>query len=142
MALASIRGDKSNVRILSNGQAVAWFEITNFDFQEQTQIHKSYFVGNSKPETDKDHMGWSGNIVGEVKNDALDRLIEESNRADRAGVNTPDITIFYNERYPDGSIKTWLFSGCRLQMSRNQAGVNSKTQKSITFEAEDRESVA
>ena len=59
---ASIRGDKGHVRILRDGAVVAISEITDIDFSENSQEHESYYVGQSKPETDVLTMGWNGSF--------------------------------------------------------------------------------
>ena len=137
---ASIRGEKAHVRILENGQIVDWFELTGFDFQEDSQNTESYYLGRKKPETDKLQMGWSGSLTGEVKSAVVDELIQRINDAVNAGVQPPAISLVLIEEYPDtASDSTHVFTDVQLIYSnRRQAGVNEKISKTLTFRAADK----
>lgn len=137
---ASIRGDKGHVRILKNGEIVSWFELTSFDVQEDSQNTESYYVGRKKPETDKNQMGWSGSMAGEVKNAEVDLLIQEINDALNAGVQPPQINLVLVEEYPDGgNASTHVFTDVQLvYASRHQGGVQEKITKSLNFRAADK----
>ena len=133
---ASIHGDKSQLRILEDGQTVDFFTITSFDAREDSQAGKSYYVGEKDPETFKNIMGWSGQLNGEVKSPAIDYLIQRQNDAYRAGVNVPNITIVLVHSYENGSASTDVFLGVTMNYdSIRIGGVNEKTTKSISFEA-------
>ena len=140
---ASIRGDKGHVRIIKNGEQVAWFEVTGLNSQEDTQLTESHYCGSKKPETDALMMGWSGTINGEVKNDAVEQLILEIRQARRSGVGLPQVNILYHEEYPDGALdgsngKTFLFTDAELVYGgRNAAGAPDKITKSLNFKASD-----
>ena len=139
---ASIRGDKNHVRILKNGEQVAWFEITNVDSSEDSQNIESYFCGQREPETDTLMMGYSGTIQGEVKNDAVDQLIQEIRDARKSGVALPSVQLLIHEEYGDEAgtpATTFLYTDVQLTYGSHRfAGMQEKVQKTLNFKASDR----
>ena len=140
----SIRGDKGHVRLLINGQPVGWFEIINIDEAEDSQNTETYYCGRKEPETDTLMMGWSGSITGEVKNDAVDLVIQRIRDARKAGVALPQVSMIVYEEYPDGSTggaagATFLYTDVQLTYaSRRAGGMQEKIQKVLNFKAADR----
>jgi len=140
---ASIRGDKGHVRIVRNGQQIAWFEVTGLDSQEDTQLTESYYCGSKNPESDGLMMGWSGSVTGEVKNNAVESLIMEIRQARKSGVALPQVNIIYHEEYPDGGVDggngaTYLFTDVQLTYGgRRAAGAPEKITKTLNFKASD-----
>lgn len=145
----SIRGDKGSIRILKNGQPVPILEIVSIDFAEESQQTKTYYCGRRDPETDVLPMGWNGSLTVEVKNDALDALMQEIDEARRAGVASPAIAILIYEAYPDGTSgsgqlglaenedgRATIFTDVQLTYSnRRQGGVQEKIMKTLSFSA-------
>lgn len=135
----SIRGNRRHIRILQDGRALDVFEIVDFNYREDAQKSKSFYVGSTDPETDKNVMGWSGSFTTEVKHSRLEQLIQEINDAKKNGVADPQITIVVLEEHPDyQSSATFIFTACILvyENSRN-AGGQEKVTKSLSFESRD-----
>ena len=140
---ASIRGDKGHVRIIKNGQEVAWFEITSVDDADESQHVKSHYVGRKRPETDVFEMGYNGTITGEVKNEVVDALMEEVRVARKSGVAIPQIAIMVYMEYPDGAIngqagRTTIFTDVQFTSSGHLGGATEKVTKTLQFSAADK----
>lgn len=144
---SSVRGDKSHIRILKNGKTVEWFEITSFDEADESQPHKSFYVGERKPEVDIFEMGYGGTINGEIKNEVVDALMQEVRTARNSGVGIPEISVQIYQRYPDGAMngqagRTTIFTDVQFISSGHIGGASEKTTKSLTFTAGDKILVA
>ena len=140
---SSVRGDKSHVRIIKNGQTVEWFEITSFDDSDESQHHKSYYVGERKPETDVFEMGYGGTINGEVKNEVIEELMQEVRIARNRGFGIPQINLQIYQRYNDGALngqegRTIVFTDVQFTSSGHIGGAAEKTTKTLTFTASDK----
>ena len=142
---ASIRGDKNHVRIIKDGQQIAWLEMTRIDASEDSQNTESYYCGKKEPETDTLMMGFSGQIVGEVKNQAVDLLIHEIRTARKSGVALPQVSIIEYEEYPDGGVngepgQTFLYTDVQFIFSpgKSAGGANEKVTKGLSFKSSDR----
>ena len=78
MATLPIRGDKSKIRILSNGAQVAWTTLSNITYNETSQFIEHNLIGEKKPRVDVLMMGFEGQINGLVVNDSIDLLIQQN----------------------------------------------------------------
>ena len=135
----AIRGDKSHVRILKDGQPVDWQEITNIQDGETSQYIEDHYCGRKKPEVDVLMMGYEGTINGLVKNANIDILMQEIRDARKSGVSLPQINIVYVEQYDDAPSRTFLFTDVQLIFSnRTGAGANEKVTKTVSFKASDK----
>ena len=138
MVAVPIRGDKSQVVILRDGQQIAWTHLTNMTHSETSQFIEHHLIGHKKPVVDVLMMGYEGQINGLVVNAEIDRLIQEIRDARKAGVAVPVINIVYTERYPNGTIQTFYFEGVQLMLAnRSGGGENEPITKAISFKADD-----
>ena len=134
-----IRGDKTHVRILENGQQIAWAELQNISHNETSQYIEHNLIGEKKPRVDVLMMGFEGQINGLVTNPQIDMLIQRIRDARKSGVNLPQINIMYVEQYPgtEGS-KTFVFEDVQLMLAnRTAGGANEPVAKTISFKASD-----
>ena len=133
-----IRGDKSQVRILRDGQQIAWTYLTNLTYNETSRIDEHYPIGRKKPIIETLQMGWEGQMNGLVINSDIDRMLQDLRDANRSGVAVPVMNIVYTERYPDGSIETFLFTGVKFILGNRAAGgANETITKTVNFKADD-----
>lgn len=141
---ASIRGDKSHVRIIRNGQPELIYSITGMDVTENSQTIQSYYAGQTQSETDVLMMGFSGSIQVEVKNDGIDVLIDAVRAARNSGSAVPQVTITVYEEYPDGALdgstgKGFLYTDVQLTLGGSRlGGATEKLTKSLNFTCSDK----
>lgn len=134
-----IRGDKSQLRILRDGEQIAWTHLTNITESETSQYIEHHLIGHKKPLVDVLMMGFEGQINGLVVNPEIDRLIQEIRDARKAGVALPEINIVYTEKYQDGRIQTFLFTDVQIMLAnRTGGGENEPITKAISFKASDK----
>ena len=136
MPILGIRGDKSHIRILKDGQPTAWSEATNMTYGEVSQFINDHYCGRKDPEVDVLTMGYEGSINFLVKDDSVDVLMAEIKAARDAGVALPTIDIIYVEQYPGGAQTSFHFIGVELILAnRTSAGSDQKITKSLNFKA-------
>ena len=134
-----IRGDKSQVRILVNGQPVAWAELTNMTFNETSQHREYHYIGRRLPEEDVLMMGYEGQITGLVTNSSIDDVLQSIRDARKAGVNLPVVNIVYSEQYENGVTATFMFKDVQLiYANRTGAGADEPISKAVSFKASDK----
>ena len=137
---ASIMGDKGHLRIIMDGREIAWFEQVRFDEADESQQFKSFYVGSPKPEVDTQIMGYNGTISGEIKNEAVDDMMQVIRDARQSGAAYPRITLVYTQQYPDGGLagdasRTTVFTDVHFTSSSSTGGSNEKISKNLSFSA-------
>lgn len=136
--MASIRGHQGKLRLFKNGQPTGIADITAFEINQDSDFMRSNYVGNKIPEGDQAMLGWSGSVDCEVKDAAIDDLIDSVISGNQAGVGVDEISILATEEYPDGQLQSYVYFDVQLRMSKRSGGLNEKQTKRLDFQASGR----
>lgn len=139
---AAIKGHQTALKIFRNGQQVANIPITKFSVNQDASFSRAFYVGNPIGEGDQSIEGWSGSIDAEVKNAAIDDLIDAVVTGNQNGLGVEEVTIVDVEFYTDGTSSTYVYSDIQLKMGKSAGGLNEKVTKKLDFQASTRIKVA
>ena len=135
---ASIRGHNTSIKFLKNGQQVGFANVTKFDVNQDSSFMRSNYVGQALPEGDQSQDGWSGSMDTEVKDAAIDDLIDALVTQNLSGIGVDEVNIVDTERYADGTQRSYVYIDVQAKMSKSQAGSNAKVTKRLDFQASGR----
>lgn len=135
MALPSIRGHQTSIKLYQDGGDLSIVNVTSIDINQESNFTKSFYVGASLPEGDQTIEGWSGTLDAEVKGPEVDELIDALVTQNLAGVGVSDYTIVHTENYSDGTTKTHVYFDVQMKMSKSARGLNEKVTKRLEWQA-------
>jgi len=135
---ASIRGHQGLFKVYENGGEHVIDTITNLSLNQDSNFSRSQYIGNSIPEGDQSIEGWSGSFDMEVKNDVMERFIDNLVTNNLNGIGVSDYTFITTEKYPNGTSASYVYFDCQFSMSRSQSGLSDKITKSVSFQASGR----
>jgi hypothetical protein len=130
---ASIRGHQGQIKFFQDGGDAKIASITSVSIQQDSTFTRAMYVGAPVPEGDQSFEGWSGNIDCEVKDDAIDKLIDALVTNNLAGIGVSDYTLVTTELYADGQSSNYVYFDVQFKMSKNQGGLNTKMTKKLDF---------
>lgn len=139
---AAIKGHQAAIKVFRNGQQLALVPVTKFNVNQDSSFNRTFYVGNAVGEGDQSIEGWSGSIDAEVKNAAIDDLIDAIVTGNQNGLAVDEVTIVDVEFYADGSSSTYVYSDIQLKMGKSVGGLNEKMTKKLDFQASTRTKVA
>lgn len=135
---ASIRGQMGSVKFFKNGGNQQIVNITKFDANQDSTFIRTNYVGKAVPEGDQSIEGWSGSFDLEVKDAAVDDMIDALVNDNLAGVGVGSYSLQQTEKYANGTQAIWAYFDCQFKMGRSQGGQNEKVTKKIDFQASGR----
>jgi len=135
MPVPSIRGHQGRIKVFKNGQEAGIINLTRFEVAQDSSFIKSFYVGQPIPEGDQSIEGWSGSIDSEVKDDAVDALIDALINSNLAGIGVDEVTMILDEFYGNGQIASYVYSDMQFKMSKSNPGQNEKITKRLDFQA-------
>lgn len=135
---ASLRGHQGQVKFFKNGKEVLLAAITKVDANQDSTFSRAHYVGQRIPEGDQAIDGWSGSVDMEVKDSALDDMIDELVTDNQNGIGVADYTMVISENYGDGQTSSHVYYDLQLKMSKTMAGLNDKMTKKLDFQASGR----
>lgn len=136
--MASIRGHQGSIKFFQDGELLNVANLTNVDINQDSTFMRSRYVGQPIPEGDQSCDGWSGTMDAEVKDAAIDDLIDALVLGNLNGIGVPSFTFTATENYPDGSTRSYVYFDCQFKMAKNQKGQNDKMTKRLEFQASGR----
>lgn len=138
MANPSIRGHKGQFKLFENGQLSNIVDITSVSVSQDSSFSRTMYVGRALPEGDQSIEGWSGSIDLEVKDAAVDDLIDALVTNNLNGIGVSDYTFLSIEEYSDGSRRSYVYFDVQWKMSKTNGGLTDKITKSMEFQASGR----
>jgi len=138
MANPSIRGHKGQFKLFENGQLSNIVDITSVSVSQDSSFSRTMYVGRALPEGDQSIEGWSGSIDLEVKDAAVDDLIDALVTNKLNGIGVSDYTFLSIEEYSDGSRRSYVYFDVQWKMSKTNGGLTDKITKSMEFQASGR----
>jgi hypothetical protein len=135
---ASIRGHQGEIKIFQDGELQGIVNLTSVEVNQDSTFMRSMYVGNPIPEGDQAIEGWSGSFEAEVKDAAIDEFIDALVTNNLNGIGVSDYTFVTTERYPDGTLKSYVYFDCQFRMSKSQRGLNEKMTKRLDYQASGR----
>lgn len=133
--MASIRGNRGSIKLFKNGADVKLLNVTNFEVNQDSDFIRSNYVGSSVPEGDQAQQGWSGSLDIEVKDSAVDDVIDAVVNNNLAGVGADEFSLLLSEEYPNGGRSDYVYSDIQLKMSKRNPGQTEKITKRLDFQA-------
>lgn len=138
MANPSIRGHKGQFKLFENGQLSNIVDITSVSVSMDSSFQRTMYVGRPLSEGDQSIEGWSGSIDLEVKDAAVDELIDALITNNLNGIGVSDYTFLTVEEYGDGTRASYVYFDVQWKMSKSQSGLSDKMTKSMEFQASGR----
>ena len=138
MVNPSIRGHKGQFKLFENGQLSNIVDITSVSVSQDSSFSRTMYVGRALPEGDQSIEGWSGSIDLEVKDAAVDDLIDALVTNNLNGIGVSDYTFLSIEEYSDGSRRSYVYFDVQWKMSKTNGGLTDKITKSMEFQASGR----
>lgn len=135
---ASIRGHQGELKFFQDGELVALVNLMSVEVNQDSTFMRSMYVGNPIPEGDQAIEGWSGNVEAEVKDASIDEFIDALVTNNLNGIGVSDYSMISTERYPDGTLKSYVYFDMQFKMSKSQRGLNEKMTKRLDFQASGR----
>ena len=132
---ASIRGHQGKIKIFTAGQLNDIVDILSAEVNQDSTFSRSFYVGKQIGEGDQTIEGWSGTMDLEVKGPEVDDFIDALIANNLAGVGVEEITVIMEERYPDGTIRAYVYFDMQFKMSKRQPGLTEKVTKRLEFQA-------
>lgn len=132
---ASIRGHQTQVKLFNNGSQINLLTVTRFEANQDSSMSRSFYVGNPVGEGDQTIEGWSGSLECEVKDAAVDQLVDAIVTQNLAGVGATEFTIVDTEFYTNGTQQSYVYSDVQMMMSKSQSGLNEKVTKRLQWQA-------
>ncbi len=138
MANPSIRGHQGKIAFFQDGAQVDLVNLTSVDITQESTFMRSKYVGSPEPEGDQAMDGWTGSVDAEVKDSAIDDLIDALTTNNLNGIGISDYSFVSTELYGNGTTKSWVYYDCQFKMSKKQEGLQSKITKKLDFQASGR----
>lgn len=135
---ASIRGHQGKFTVFRDGAPQPIINLTNVDVNQDSSFMRSYYVGQSEPESDQAVEGWSGSIECEVKDSSIDDFIDALITNNLNGIGVSDYAFVVTENYADGTSKSHVYYDIVWKMSRKSGGLQEKVTKRLEFQASGR----
>ena len=135
MAVPSIRGHQGRIKIFRNGQNTGIVHITRFEVSQESQFSRSFYVGAPVGEGDQTQDGWAGSIDCEVKDPAIDDLIDAMIGGNLAGIGVDEVTVILDEFYGSGQVRSYVYADMQFKMSKTNPGQTEKITKRLDFQA-------
>jgi hypothetical protein len=135
---ASIRGHQGKIKWFSGGALLGLVHIVSAECNQDSSFSRSTYVGNSVPEGDQSIDGWSGTMDLEVKDASVDDFIDNLINQNLAGIGVDEVTMTMEERYPDGTIRTYIYYDMQAKMSKRQPNMTEKLTKRLEWQASGR----
>lgn len=133
-----IRGHNNTLKVFKNGKELGIVNLTKWDVNQDSTFSRSFYVGQSVPEGDQSFEGWSGSFDAEVKDSAIDDMIDELVTDNQNGVGVADYSLVHSELYLDGTGTTHVYYNCQFKMGKSVGGLNEKVTKKLDFQASGR----
>jgi hypothetical protein len=137
--MGAIRGHQASLKLFKNGQPAGIVNVTSFDINQDSDFSRAFYVGNKMGEGDQSVLGWSGSIDCEVKDNAVDEMIDSIIAGNQAGIGVDEITLVTEEQYPNGTSASYVYYDMQLKMSKKTGGMNEKVTKRLDFQASGRQ---
>lgn len=135
---ASIRGHQGRIKVFKGGALADIVDITSAEVNQDSTFSRSFYVGKLLGEGDQTIEGWSGTMDLEVKGPEVDDLIDAMVAENLAGVGVEEITVIMEERYPDGTLRAYVYFDMQVKMSKRQPALTEKVTKRLEWQASGR----
>lgn len=136
--MPSIRGHQGKLKLFKNGTPANILNIVSYDVSQDSDFSRAFYVGNKIGEGDQSILGWSGSMELEIKDSAVDELIDSLISGNLEGIGVDEVTMIAEEQYPDGQITAYVYYDMQLKMSKKSGGMNEKQTKRLDFQASGR----
>lgn len=138
MANPSIRGHRGQIKLFRNGALLPIIDIVSAEVNQDSTFQRTNYAGRPLPEGDQAIEGWSGSMDLEVKDAAVDELIDALVTDNLNGIGVGDHSVLLNEQYSNGQIVSYVYFDVQFKMSKRQAGLTEKMTKRLDFQASGR----
>ena len=135
---ASIRGHQGQFKIFENGGEVNIIDITSVDLTQDSDFSRTEYVGRPIAEGDQSIKGWSGSIDLEVKDASVDLFITNLVTNNLNGIGVSDYSFIETEKYPNGTVQSYVHFDCQFKMSKSIKGLSDKVTKRLEFQSSGR----